>query len=219
MRGEEKFDGLILLGDSIDYGMRSNEVVAKLDSLDVPLVCSVWGNHENAIISSDFGRFSSERGKLCALNTAQQIDESTKAWLNGADRSGMLKLDLNGYRTLVVHGSIEDPLWGTLAPGKVDPSDYSEFDVVLSGHSHIPHLFTTLVPSDNPKMRNKKAITFLNPGSVGQPRNHDPRSSYAIWDTEEGFQLRAVPYDIAFEQSLFDGSVDDFYRNRLSLGI
>lgn len=216
---ESDFDGIILLGDNIDYGMRSNEVVAKLDSLELPIICSIWGNHENAILASDFERFSSERGRKCAKNTARLLDESSRTWLNRAEHSGMTELDIEGNRTLVVHGSIDDPLWGTLAPMKTDLYDYSAFDIVLSGHSHVPHLFTALLPYDNPKMRNKKAVIFVNPGSVGQPRNHNPRSSYAVWDTDKGFQLHTVPYDIVFEQSLYDGSVNAFYRDRLSLGI
>lgn len=214
------FDGVILLGDNIDYGMRSNEVVAELSALKIPIICSVWGNHENAILTSNFKHFSSERGRGCAQNTAAHLNDFSRMWLtNTAAHTGAASIDLVGKRILVIHGNVEDPLWGTLAPSQCDFSAYDLYDVVISGHSHIPHIFTVLLPDNNPKMRNKKVITFINPGSVGQPRNHDPRASYVIWDTESGFQLNNAEYDIELEQSLYDGSVDVFYRDRLTLGV
>ena len=61
---------------------------------------------------------------------------------------------------------------------------------------------------------------FLNPGSVGQPRDHDPNAKYALIDIDTGSVLfRSVPYDIEAAMSLFDGSVDDFYRERLEFGV
>lgn len=213
-------EGAVLLGDVIDYGMRSNEVVGRLQELSVPLIASVWGNHEKAIIDEDFSRFSSQRGEECARHTATELATSTKTWLQSAmESSGLLTFTWGDQRVLVVHGSLDDPFWGTIAPGSFDAEAYADYDVVLSGHSHVPHVFMAFAPTDDPAMRNKRAIVFLNPGSVGQPRNHDPRASYLIWDTEHGFSLNSVEYDIAQEQALYDGTVDEFYRDRLALGV
>lgn len=215
-----EFDGVVLLGDNIDYGMRSNEVVSALSSLGIPVVCSLWGNHENAVLTLDFGGFSTLRGEQCAKNTALCLDDAARLWLiKKANHAGIEEALIDGKRVLFVHGNISDPLWGKISCGQSDFSMYADFDVVVSGHSHIPHAFTVLLDVDNFDMRNKKAIVFINPGSVGQPRNHDPRAFYAIWDTERGIELNAVKYDIALEQSLYDGSVDDFYRDRLEKGI
>lgn len=213
-------DAVALLGDSIDYGQRSNEVVARLAELRLPVACSVWGNHEDAIMNQRFDRFSSQRGAACAQHTAAQLSKEARAWIRRqADSAGQQEIGWDDRRILAVHGSIGDPLWGTIAPAMADFGAYKDYDMVLSGHSHVPHSFTAFVPDEGSPLRGKKAIRFLNPGSVGQPRNHDPRASYALWDTDEGIFLNAVPYDVAREQALFDGSIDAFYRDRLAVGV
>ena len=68
-------------------------------------------------------------------------------------------------------------------------------------------------------MRNRKRTLFINPGSVGQPRNHVPRAHYAVLDPACGVHLVSCGYDIACEQGLYDGSVDFFYRDRLAKGV
>lgn len=217
-------DALILLGDNVDYGMRPNETVERIrgfiDETSIPVLASVWGNHEDAILNGNLERFSTERGRKCARNTAQMICEPAKEWLTEtAESSGRVELDIEGRSVLITHGSIQDPLWGKLGPALDDYAPYRDFDVVISGHSHIPSAFTVLIESDNPTMRNKKAVEFINPGSVGQPRHHDPRACYAIWDTDHGVRLNHVEYDVAFEQSLYSDAVDDFYKERLALGV
>ena len=62
-------------------------------------------------------------------------------------------------------------------------------------------------------------VVFINPGSVGQPRNHNPKAQYAILDTEKGVSLISVPYDVKFEQSLYNDQVDPFYSERLTNGV
>ena len=90
---------------------------------------------------------------------------------------------------------------------------------MLSGHSHYAHAFPVFYPAENPAYRNKKRTFFINPGSVGQPRNHDPRAQYAVLDTEKGVFLLASEYDIKYEQSLFTDDVDPFYSRRLEKGV
>ena len=98
--------------------------------------------------------------------------------------------------------------------------DYSDYDVILSGHSHYPHVFQHFYQENNPDMRNKKSVLFINPGSVGQPRNHNPNAQYAILDLDSmGVELRSIKYPNDEAMDLYDGSVDDFYRLRLENGI
>ena len=91
---------------------------------------------------------------------------------------------------------------------------------MLSGHSHYPHVFQKFYEADNPEMRNKKSVLFINPGSVGQPRNHNPNAQYAVLDSGSmGVELRSVEYPKDKAMSLYDGNVDDFYRKRLERGV
>lgn len=214
-------DGVILLGDIIDYGMQSNEVVGYVrENIRCPIICNIWGNHERAIMLEDYTRFSSPRGVSSAMHTSKILGDSERAYLNDeVESSGMLEFEIGGKRCLSVHGSLEDHYWKPIAPDSVR-GDYERYDIVFSGHSHCSHFFTKFYDTDDPEMRDKHAVFFINPGSVGQPRNHHPEAQYAIVDIETmSVNMRCVPYDIEKAQSYFDGSVDGFYKDRLTKGI
>ncbi|MGN0639063.1 MAG: metallophosphoesterase family protein [Huintestinicola sp.] len=212
-------NALALLGDNIDYGMRSNEVIAVLKTVRIPMVCSLWGNHEYAILKQDYAHFSSERGVASAKRTRQILTAESMDYLNKiSGKEGYAEFELNGKKFLAVHGNLENKFWGGLKP-EGSLSGYEKYDYVLSGHTHYAHIFPRFYDSDDKAHRNKKRTIFINPGSVGQPRNHDPRAQYAVLDLEQGIFLCGTDYDIAYEQSLFTDDVDPFYRDRLTLGV
>jgi predicted phosphodiesterase len=123
-------------------------------------------------------------------------------------------------RILFVHGDMSDPFWGKMSFNEMQKEKYKGFDFVVSGHTHVPHLVEIFYEDDNSEMRNKKKTTFLNHGSVGQPRNHCKEAQYAIFDANtEMFTFYKVPYNISLEQSFFTGKMDVFYRERLNSGI
>lgn len=218
-------DRIALLGDFIDYGMRSNEAIAILKDIDIPVICNIWGNHEQAIMEDDYLRFSSERGRVSAMNTKRHLTQDSIDYLEAIEgKSGKWEFELAGKKFLAVHGSLTDPYWKSVFPDKGNGTDgafggYEAYDYVLSGHSHYAHVFERFYECDDPSLRNKKKVTFINPGSVGQPRNHNPKAQYAILDTEKGISLISVPYDIEYEQSLFTDDVDLFYKERLTNGV
>lgn len=213
-------DAVAYLGDYIDYGMRPNEVVARLAALDLPVACAIWGNHEDAILAGHYGRFSTPRGEASARYMETLLEDDTRTWLEDIPgKSGMLEFEWAGLKCLAIHGSLADPYWKALDVASADLSAYEAYDVVLSGHNHIPNVYQAFYAADAPLMRNKRRCLFVNPGSVGQPRNHDTRAHYALLDSQGPVTLGAVPYDIAFEQALYNGNVDDFYRARLALGV
>ena len=214
-------DGIILLGDIIDYGMQSNEVTEYIRANWFgKIICNIWGNHERAILTGDFDGFSSERGVRCAKHTASLLSEKTVEYLNAElVRDGIFEFELKGRKLLAVHGSLEDRYWKAIAPDNLR-GDYRDYDIVLSGHSHYSHFFTKFYESDDPDRRDKHAVTFINPGSVGQPRNHNPAAQYALLDVDRmSVDMRAVSYDVDAAMSTYDGSVDDFYRARLKFGV
>ncbi len=217
----QDIDSIILLGDLIDYGMQSNEVVEYIkDNLSIKIICNIWGNHEKAILTKDFNHFSSQRGIDSAKFTESQLNAVSKDYLNDElIHEGKYEFDLDGRKVLAIHGSLADFYWKAIFPDKLN-GDYSNFDIVLSGHSHYPHVFQHFYEVDNPDMRNKKSVLFINPGSVGQPRNHNPNAQYAILETDSmGVELRYIKYPKDRAMALYNGSVDDFYRLRLENGI
>ncbi len=221
VRDFKDIDHVILLGDLIDYGMQSNEVVKFIyDNLTGKIICNIWGNHENAILTDDFNHFSSERGVQSAKYTSYQLSDFSKMYLNNeCVHDGFYEMILNGKRVLSIHGSLTDSYWKSIYPDNLN-GDYSNYDIVLSGHSHYPHVFQKFYEVDDSEMRNKKSVLFINPGSVGQPRNHNPNAQYAVFDDETmAVELKSVKYPIKKAMELFDGSIDDFYRKRLANGI
>jgi len=102
------------------------------------------------------------------------------------------------------HGNIKSA-W---TPGYIDALSMlpQGCSVLVTGHAHVP-----MMMSYNGKM-------LVNPGSVGQPRNRDSRSHYAIYE-DGSVTFRRVKYDIEKEQSYFGDKVDEYYKNRLTQGI
>ena len=217
----DDIDYIILLGDLIDYGMQSNEVVEFIkDNLSSKIICNIWGNHEKAILKEDFNHFSSQRGVDSAKFTSSQLTEEVKNYLNNdLIQEGKLEFKLDDKKVLAVHGSLNDNYWKAIFPDNLN-GDYLDYDIVLSGHSHYPHIFHKFYDVDDPQMRNKKSVLFINPGSVGQPRNHNSNAQYAVLDSETiSIELKSVRYPKHKAMNLYDGRIDDFYRKRLENGV
>lgn len=215
-----EIDACFLLGDIIDYGMHSNEVIKKLKSLPYPILCNIRGNHEEAVITDHYEIFSSERGRRSARYTKSILHESSWQYIqNVMTASGMIAFECADKRCLAVHGSLKDQYWKSIDTG-CDLYDYSGYDYVFSGHSHLPHFTEKYYPFEDARRRNKKKVIFINPGSVGQPRNHNPMAQFAVLDMQtEAILFDKAEYDIAKEQSAYAGQVDKFYRDRLEAGV
>ncbi len=217
----QNIDSIILLGDLIDYGMQSNEVIDFIkDNFSSKIICNIWGNHENAILTKDFNHFSSSRGVESAKFTDSILTDDSKDYLNNElIHEGIFEFELDGKKVLAIHGSLNDYYWKAIFPDNLN-GNYIDYDIVLSGHSHYPHVFQKFYDFDNPDFRNKKSVLFINPGSVGQPRNHNPDAQYAILDMDSmSVELRYIEYPKDKAMALYDGSIDEFYRKRLENGI
>ena len=216
-----EFDTYAILGDLVNYGPRPNEVIEVVRSLSKPLVVNLWGNHEYSIFGGSLERFATDRGRAVLNYTNSILTESSRKYLDEEmNHQGYQECKLGGKSILFMHGNIDDPYWGKFGIDKMNDERYAKYDYVISGHSHVPHYVEHLYDADVPTYRNKKRTIFINPGSVGQPRNHNPYAQYAILDLKTGnYEHRSVWYDVEAEQKLFDESVDIFYKERLKLGI
>ena len=214
-------DAYAIIGDLINYGPRPNEVVDILSNLDKPLLISIWGNHEYSIFGGNLERFSSERGRVVLKYTNDIITQKTRDYLYySMERGGFKELVLKDKALMFMHGNLDDPFWGKFGINQMNDERSAKYDYVISGHSHIPHYVEYFFTSDNIAYRNKKRTIFINPGSVGQPRNHNPYAQYGILDCESGnYEHRCVWYDVEKEQALFNNKIDIFYKERIKLGI
>lgn len=221
IQGIGSFDSYVVLGDLVNYGSRPNEVIDLIDQLSPKIIINLWGNHEYSIFGGSLDCFSSDRGRAVLRYTNTILTEKSRNYLDSQmSHSGYEECIIEGKKFLFIHGNLDDPYWGKFGIDKMNDERYAEFDYVISGHSHIPFYVEQFFSSDNREYRNKKRTIFINPGSVGQPRNHNPFAQYGILDTLTGnYEHRSVRYDVIEEQAFFDNNINLFYKERLILGI
>ncbi len=187
-------DGYMCLGDLVGYGADARECLALTRELDPVLV---GGNHDWAVAGKLGLEYFNTQAQAAILWTRRELSGEEIAWL------GNLPLvHVEGDVTLA-HGTVHEP----------QAFDYMQtpYDAYLSfeemgtrtafvGHSHIPVTFFEGVPitySVESRIEFGDRIGIANPGSVGQPRDEDPRSAFAVFDTEERIlELHRVEYDI-----------------------
>jgi predicted phosphodiesterase len=215
------FDAYAMLGDLVNYGPRPNEIIELVKDLGKPLLVNLWGNHEYSIFGGNLERFATDRGRAVLKYTNSILTPESHSYLDKEmEHSGSQKCQIGGKTFLFMHGNQDDPYWGKFGIEKMNDERFAEYDYVISGHSHVPHYVENFFASEDAAYRNKKRTIFINPGSVGQPRNHNPYAQYAILDVGSGdYEHRCVWYDVKEEQKLFSESVDKFYKDRLILGI
>lgn len=214
-------DAIVSLGDVVNYGMRPNETIQLLKNMQYPLIVNLCGNHEKAVMDGDLTKFSTDRGRHMLEYTSNALSAESHEFIdNSMCHAGFETRQWQGKNILFVHGNIFDPYWGTIKHGNISAEEYGRYDIVMSGHSHVPHFFENFSVADNPAMRNKKRTIFINPGSVGQPRNHNPKAQYVYFElSSETIHFNAVEYDVEAERRLYPEYIDTFYRERLVLGI
>jgi putative phosphoesterase len=204
-------DALIFLGDLVGYGPQPNEVVEQLRQLE-PQV-ALMGNHDYAVVSGDTSGFSTH-ARVAVEWTRRQIKNEALDYLSTLYPSA--NITLNRTRVSLFHGSPEDPLNEYVFPG-IPNSLAKELiqramsSVVLLGHTHMPMLYSF-----------EKSM-LANPGSVGQPRDGDPRASFAVLSlsgTELSFEIRRVKYEIeTVAKRIFEEGLPSFLGYRLYEGI
>lgn len=202
------FDQVWCLGDIVGYGPEPNECISRLRDFD--LIC-LAGNHDLAVA-----------GRVALWEFTQDAREVifwTRHWLTTLNLDWLTTLPdtplVVGHGITLVHASPRDPIWEYIGTREVAKENLTFIDtpICLNGHSHIPVLFRK--PWDGLKvveetMRVNSPIhlptydqVFINPGSVGQPRDEDPRAAYGIIETEPmSFTARRVQYDVTATQKL-----------------
>jgi len=191
-------DVLWVLGDIVGYGAEPNECIERLR--DYPCVC-IAGNHDlGATGRADLSLFNADAAAAC-LWTRARLSASSAEFLDA------LSLGVEEPPFLLVHGSPRDPVWEYVvsAPGARAVSGFCPQPHCLAGHTHVPALFRmdagtphdTRVGVVDIDLRQRGGRFLLNPGSVGQPRDGDPRAAFAEVDLDElTVRFRRTPYDV-----------------------
>jgi len=198
-------DEVWCLGDVVGYGPDPNECVERMQALSHTCLA---GNHDWAALGKlGLGDFN-DAARIANEWTQAQLTAPSRAYLDALP----VRIERAGFTLL--HASPREPVWEyVLDLGCARANfDHFETDVCLLGHSHIPLAFEQQAaggrcraapeflgsgPSGTYSVALGARRLLLNPGSVGQPRDGDPRASYALLDTERmSWEVQRVTYAV-----------------------
>lgn len=215
--GRRGLENRYCLGDLVGYGTFPNEVVAFVKDRKIP---TLMGNYDEGI-----GNSRDECGCAYRDAFAKALGQRSIAWTNAhttAESKAYLRqlpyhlpLKLGGLQILLVHGSprrVNEYLYGDRPDSSLERLlDLAEADVLVCGHTHIP--YHRILPSGR---------HVINAGSVGKPKDGDPRACYAVLaasgrDLEVRF-IR-VPYEIErAAKAIEESEMPDEYAQMLRSG-
>jgi diadenosine tetraphosphatase ApaH/serine/threonine PP2A family protein phosphatase len=220
-----RFDETLILGDVVGYGADPNAVIERVQALH-PLAI-VRGNHDKVACGIDQADGFNAVAKTAAHWTLGVLSQEHREWLAELPEGPHNVDDL----VEVCHGS----------PFDEDAYIFDELDAVralkvsarplcLFGHTHYPvtfelsaQAFDSIGPATAPETRlhlRAGSKYLVNPGSVGQPRDGDPRAAYAIVDTEKRcVELIRLPYPIEEAQAkVIKAGLPEVLAQRLAVG-
>jgi diadenosine tetraphosphatase ApaH/serine/threonine PP2A family protein phosphatase len=208
------------LGDIVGYGADPDLVVARLTGAGV---LSVAGNHDRAACGQIRLGYFNAAAAAAAVWTAETIRPETRAWLEA------LPLEVVESGVRMVHSSPSNPpAWRYVLSVAEAEGEFHAFQeaLCLIGHSHFPGAFEL----DGDGVRYSRADLvdldpecryLVNVGSVGQPRDGDPRACYLLYDDEaRRLMHRRVAYDIGEAQrKIRSAGLPAFLADRLAQGV
>lgn len=193
---------IVCAGDIVGYGAHPNECT---ELVRRSCAFAVRGNHEEAVLSRDARRMNPYAG-AAARWTWEHITPENLGFLGELEPGA--SFGHAGRTVAMFHGSV----------GSVDQYIFEEevteallqeahASLLILGHTHCPYI------------RRFASGTVVNPGSVGQPRDGNPKGSYALWDPEEGARIRRFEYDIdSAAEAIIAAGLPRVLADRLYLG-
>jgi predicted phosphodiesterase len=196
-----RVDAVWCLGDTVGYGPRPNECCDVVR--DRAAYCLV-GNHDLVVLGELTVSEFNDEAAAAAIWTAEVLTAESHAFLANLKPFGEVEgVDL-------FHASARDPVWEYVLTEEAARAtlELSSAPLILVGHSHVALAITAENgrvgggPARGGSMVKLDGRRLLNPGSVGQPRDGDPRAACILLDFEERFaEFRRVPYSIERTQA------------------
>ncbi|MEW6031065.1 MAG: metallophosphoesterase family protein [Chloroflexota bacterium] len=192
------------LGDIVGYGPDPNLCVEVVR--EQPQLTCLMGNHDAAVVGRiPFSAFNGDARRSLEYQD-RVLNADNLDFLRSLPDAARVRGDVT-----LAHGSPRDPVWEYVLNTLTARINFDYFDTpwCFLGHSHIQCVFRKDVSNDRISLDVPKAgvalkmmpRAILNPGSVGQPRDRDPRAAYAIYDSEaQTWEPRRVSYDVAAVQ-------------------
>ncbi len=192
---------ILCLGDFVGYGPDPNGCV---EQLRPHLTGAVAGNHDLAALGDlDIGTFN-PLAQAAILWTRENLSAPVQGYLLGLPR----QISQNGL--LAVHGSVRDPVEEYIFDTETAAASFqaTEFHLCVVGHTHVPAVFIAngehvtsvpLVPDQSLRLESGRRY-IVNVGSVGQPRDGDPRAAY-LWFDGDAQTVSLIRLEYPLEQT------------------
>lgn len=216
------YDRVVCLGDLVGYGASPGDVVDRIFSLEP--VGLIRGNHDKVCAGLEPATNFNDAAREAAEWTHRALTAAQIERLVGLPR-GPLAID-QGMQ--ICHGSPFDEDYYVFDEADAGRAIASSSErVCFFGHTHVPAVFTTGDDTAQPSpvaedelLLPKTGCVLINVGSVGQPRDGDPRAAYGIYDVDrQAVRMRRVAYDIASAQRrIRDAGLPDWLASRLGRG-
>ena len=226
------FEQVWCLGDIVGYGPDPNECVERLRGFCVDHL-AVAGNHDWATLGNLAVDDFNPEARQAVLWTREQLGPGARTYLEALPDQPQVRGEFT-----ITHASPRHPVWEYVASPFVarDNFDYFDTPFCLVGHTHEPRIFqyaweerggdrvarcSARAPIyDKPVGLANDQRLIINPGSVGQPRDNDPRAAYALLDTETRcIRFRRVAYSYELTQArMRAANLPDRLIARLSYG-
>lgn len=206
---EGKYDQFVCLGDIVGYGPHPNEVIDRVQGLDA--VAVVRGNHDKACCGITEAEDFTANARAAATWTRQQLDPENLSYLRGLDIG---PVPVGGFQ--IVHGSVRHEDEYVFHPREARESLLlAKVPLTFCGHTHIQGGFVLRGedrvqvlkvgmapgPASATLELDPAARYLINPGSIGQPRDGDPRAGFAYYTEESRLvEYWRVPYDVQSTQ-------------------
>jgi len=219
----QNVDRVVCLGDIVGYGPEPNECVAKVREVSQ---LTVVGNHDHAALGLMDTLGFNEYARAAADWTTNALDDGTQSFLRDLPYTQVL----DGM--LLVHASPKDPeRWTYVLSYQEARRQFDHFTERLCfiGHSHLPvvieeygqEINALSFPEDIPLRLHRDRRYLVNVGSVGQPRDRDPRTGYTWYDDKlDAALLRRLEYPVEkVQQKILDAGLPPFLAQRLADGV
>jgi len=220
---EQDIDRIVCLGDIVGYGPDPNACVTRVRE---KCAVTVVGNHDYAALGRMDTLGFNEYARAAADWTAQSLDPASIEFLEKLP----LEIVLDGLH--LVHASPLDPdRWTYILSYQEAKRQFAAFPekVCFIGHSHLPivveqvgeEIRAVAFTPDVPVRLHRDRRYLVNVGSVGQPRDRDPRTGYAWHDDEMGaVLLRRLEYPVArVQEKILAAKLPPFLAQRLADGV
>jgi len=215
-----KYDRVLCCGDLVGYGPDPNRVT---DWARANLAAVVRGNHDRAAVGLDDLEWFNPVAKAAALWTHRELTLQNAAYIRALPKG---PLNYEGFQ--VAHGSPLDEdeyLMDSIDAGQA--FYYAALRLAFFGHTHVQGGFILQQGGIENLRRGPRVVTIddhrlylLNPGSVGQPRDGDPRAAYIVYDTQaRSATFFRLDYDIAaVQEKIRRSGLPEVLADRLATG-